>query len=265
MENTYKKSNFATAFFFLKKKQKEALSIIYQFSRIADDIADSKKEKEEKIKELKLLREEIEKIYGGFEIEDEFFKVLKEVINNYKIEKYCFDELLNGMEKDINGIDFKNLNELEKYMYQVAGVVGIMVLDISGYDGKEKNEIAKYTGYALQLTNILRDIIEDTQNNRFYIPEEHRIRFLGSSEINFLSPGFKNLFEFEKKLALNYYTLASDLFKKNKDKRLFVAAIMKNIYFEIFKMLDFVNLSKIHKISKYKKIKVLIRSFFETY
>ncbi|MEF3280931.1 MAG: squalene/phytoene synthase family protein [Elusimicrobiota bacterium] len=264
MEETYKKSNFSTAFFFLSRKQKYALSLIYKFSRIADDIADTSEDKEKKLKKLTELKEKTKYLYSTSEIKDDFFKNLKETVNEYKIEKFCFDELLNGMEKDIQGIDFKTLKELEEYMFQVASVVGIMVLDISGYKGKEKEDIAKYTGYALQLTNILRDILEDTQNNRFYIPQEHRISFLNSTKINFSHPEFKNLFEFEKEIALNYYIKANELYRRNKTKELFVSAIMKNIYFEIFKSLDFANLSKNHKISKYKKIKVLVKSFFET-
>lgn len=259
----YKKSNFAIAFLFFGKEKLNSLSVIYDFFRMSDDIVDSSDDKEIKFKKINEIKNKIDDIYNNKKT-DEFFNILKTVIDKYQIPRYCFDEFLKGMEADIENVDLKTTEELERYMYQVAGVVGITVLHISEYNGDDKQDIAKYTGYALQLTNILRDIDEDLKKNRIYIPQQHRKMFLKTEKIDLSSPDFKKLFEFEKNIAKDYYRKADEFFKKNKSKKLMASSVMKNTYYEIFKSLDFKKITKNHKISNYKKIKAVFRSFVET-
>lgn len=259
----YKKSNFKIAFLFLGKEKFNSLSIIYDFFRMVDDIVDSDSDKEIKFKKINEIKNKINDIYNNKQIDDSFY-LLKCVIDKYKIPKYCFDEFLKGMEKDIEDINIKTIYELEKYMYQVASIVGITVLHICEYNGDDKENIAKYTGYALQLTNILRDIDEDLKRNRIYIPEEHRKSFLKTDKLDLKSPEFKKLFEFEKNITKDYYKKADEFFKKNKSKKLLASSVMKNIYYEIFKSLDFKKITKNHKISNYKKIKAVFKSLIET-
>ncbi len=259
MKEEYKKSNFAAAFIFLNKNQRYALSVIYSFMRYADDAAD----KEKNINYINDLREKISDIYLGKSLNESFFEELKNVINEYKIPKYVFIELLRGIEKDISEVDIKNLSELEDYMYCVAGTVGEVVLRIVNYQGKDANQIARFTGYAVQLTNILRDIKEDLNSKKIYIPLQDRLRFLKTANLDINNPGFKDLFNFQKELAISYYKISDELFMKNKTKELFVPSFMKNLYRQILYSLSFDNLEKNHKISKYKKVKAFIRSIRE--
>jgi phytoene synthase len=263
--NEYTRSSFAPAFFFLSKEQKNALSVVYKFARMSDDAVDQDASEDEKRLKLKELREKIKGVYSGDSLNDDFFGSMRDVVKRYGIPEYCFNELLNGMEMDLGYVDIKTSDELQIYMFRVASVVGVMVLLISDYDGSDMDEIAKYTGYALQLTNILRDIDEDISYGRVYIPLEHRLKFLGTDKIDTNNKKFKELFEFEKGIAKSYYKKANELFKKNKSRKLFISAVMKNIYYEIFCSLSFDKISKNHKISNYKKAKAILKSFSETY
>jgi len=262
----YKKSNFAIAFFFLEKKKREALSIFYNFARYVDDIADSKKLPTNiKIEKLLEIKQRIDKIYSNIDLNDEFSK-LRDIIKYYNIPKTCFDELINGMLYDCKDVDVKTMDELERYMYKVASVVGIAVLKISGYKGNNLYEIARYSGYAVQMTNILRDFYEDYNNNRIYIPKEHRIKILGSEKIDINDTDkIKKLIEFEKNINKNYYEISSKLIREYKTSSLFVSSLMKNIYKEILNEINFESIKKNHKISNYTRIKSLINSILEIY
>ena len=192
------------------------------------------------------------------------FYELKKVIEEFKIPEYVFTDLLKGIKKDRYPVDIKTMDELEEYMYCVAGTVGIAVLKIVNYDGNNTNEIARFTGYAVQMTNILRDIEEDLRMKRIYIPLEHRLIITKSFEIDISSDCFKNLFEFEKNIAISYYKKADEFFRINKSPKLLVPAIMKNIYRELLYTLDFNSIKKNHKISNYKKARAILKSFMET-
>lgn len=259
MNNEYKKSNFKTAFMFLNKKQRDALSIIYSFMRLVDDIADLN----DKRMKLEILKNEIKNISTGKGPKTEFLKILRDVMNEYKIPSDVFLKLIEGVEKDLSEVDIETRIELEEYMYCVASTAGICVLKIVGYDKLDLFEIAKQTGFAVQMTNILRDLKEDLRMKRNYIPKEERIKFFKSGEIDFRSEKFKDFFDFEKRLTLNYYENAKTLFKKNKTYKLFVPAVMKNIYFELLQQLNFELNPKNHKISNWKRLKAVIKSMIE--
>lgn len=255
----YKKSNFRTAFLFLNREKRKALSLIYSFMREIDDTADKEKNKNSII----ILRKKIEKIYSDLNLEDEFLSNLRNVVKRFDIPKYVFVKLIDGVEKDLIDVDIQTRRELEDYMFCVAGTVGISVLKIVEYKGNDLDEIATQTGFAVQMTNILRDLKEDLKINRNYIPKEERMKFFKSGEIDFNSENFKDFFDFEKKLTFKYYENAENLFIKSKTFKLFIPALMKNIYFELLKQLDFELNPKNHKISNYKRFKAIIRSMIE--
>jgi phytoene synthase len=256
----HRSSSFRTAFFFLNKKKKKALSVLYKYAREVDDIADSNKPACEKIKELQEFKKRIELIYQNKTNEPEDLLWL---IKEFDIPKHCFDELIEGMLYDSGVVNISTLNELEEYMYRVAGVIGICILKISDYKGEDCQEIARYCGYALQLTNIIRDFYDDFKINRIYIPKEHRIKILRTEDIDIKSERIKDLLRFEKEIARQYYRKAERLFNQNKSFSLFISAIMKNIYREILENMNFETERKNHKISNYKKIKAVLKALLE--
>lgn len=161
----YAKS-FNWAGFFLPKHTYQNCSKLYSFCRILDNIADdqdtitSKQQKFKNFKELYLKNNSNNSI-----VED-----MKELEKNYDISKNVINDLFDGIESDIKEIvKFKSEKDLLLYSYRVAGTVGLMMAKILGVKTITSLKAAINLGVAMQLTNISRDVIEDSINNRFYI------------------------------------------------------------------------------------------------
>ena len=198
MQNNYKKSNFGAAFFFLSKEQKEALGIIYAFCRLADDIVDDTPQTAPA--QLAELTAELEQVFNGAP-KTELGKDLQKVIKKFPIPQQYFYDLIEGVKSDLNTpVRYQTQEQLNWYMYRVASVVGLMCIEIFGYKNPTSKKYAETLGYAVQLTNILRDIFEDAKINRIYLPSDDLQKFKVSSEdiLNLQHTAeVKNLFDFE--------------------------------------------------------------------
>ncbi len=265
MQNSYKKSNFGAAFFFLSKEQKEALGIIYAFCRLADDIVDdTPKTAPAQLADLTL---ELERVYGGTPA-TELGRDLQKVIKQFPIpKKYPFN-LIEGVERDLHiPVRYQTQEQLNWYMYRVASVVGLMCIEIFGYKNPASKEYAETLGYAVQLTNILRDIYEDAQINRIYLPLEDLQRFKVSEEDILTSKHtaeVKNLFDFELDKAQKLYDKARKILPKEDFKTLLTARAMGAIYEEILSKLkqkSCLPCEKKIKLSKLEKIWILIKTW----
>ena len=235
---SYKKSNFGGAFFFLPERKKEALGVIYSFCRLADDTVD---ENYPDAKErLAALRAEIDLVFTG-NPQTELGKDLLNVIKDFNIPKLYFTDLLDGMAQDLQPkVRCQNKQEQQLYMYRVAGTVGLMCLHVFGYTNPQSIEYAKTLGYAVQLTNILRDITCDAQINRIYLPLDTMSQY-GVSEEDILSfsqkPSVTALLKAQAQEAAQYYNAARALLPKEDFKQLLAARAMGNIYEAILKQL----------------------------
>jgi phytoene synthase len=161
----YAKS-FNWAGFFLPKHTYQNCSKLYSFCRILDNIADDQDtiaNKEKKFKDFKELY--LKNTFNNSIIED-----MKELEKNYNISKNIINDLFDGIESDIKeSVKFKSEKDLLLYSYRVAGTVGLMMAKILGVKTLTSLKAAINLGVAMQLTNISRDVIEDSINNRFYI------------------------------------------------------------------------------------------------
>ena len=161
----YAKS-FNWAGFFLPKHTYQNCSKLYSFCRILDNIADDQDtiaNKEQKFKDFKELY--LKNTSNNSIVED-----MKELEKNYDISKNVINDLFDGIESDIKEIvKFKSEKDLLLYSYRVAGTVGLMMAKILGVKTITSLKAAINLGVAMQLTNISRDVIEDSINNRFYI------------------------------------------------------------------------------------------------
>ena len=249
--NSYKKSNFGAAFFFLSKKQKKALSIIYAFCRYADDIVDDNMEQAPDL--LAKLRAELTMITTDFAVE------LSQVIEQYAIPRDYFFDLIDGVESDLREpVRFETFKDLEWYIYRVAGVVGLMCIHIFGFKNPKTKDYAITLAKAVQMTNILRDIAEDSKIDRIYLPLED-LRKFNVSEEDILqakkTDEIKNLLAFERQITENFYKQAELMLPKEDFKTMLPARIMGNIYKAIFNKTkackiykNKIKLSKLHKI-----------------
>jgi len=161
----YAKS-FNWAGFFLPKNIYEKCSSLYDFCRTIDNIADDENELNIKKKNLLIFKNDfINKNFDNLIIKNMWI-----LMEENKISIKIVEDLFDGIESDLNEVvKFNKKKELLIYSYRVAGTVGLMMAKILGVQNKNSMKSAIDLGIAMQLTNISRDVIEDMNNNRFYI------------------------------------------------------------------------------------------------
>lgn len=227
--------NFYLAFLFLPWLKRSAIYAVYSFCRYADDLVDDPKYKE-KSAMLQKWREDLEECYLGNVGNHPILIALHDSINRFKIPKEYFIELINGMEMDLSVTRYQTFDELYQYAYRAASVVGLICIEIFGYRNINAKEYAKNLGIALQLTNIIRDVKEDAERGRIYLPQEDLDRFQ-YTESELLDgkyvPSFIQLMEYQATRALYYYEKATNLIPPEDRTLLATAEIMKNIYFHL--------------------------------
>jgi len=174
-----KAKNFYYAFVALSEPQRNAICSIYAFMRQADDLAD-----EETIPLAERRRMLEEWLVGwraactGAETTDPVFLAVRDAIRRFAIPMNLLDELIAGVTRDLYPAvgdtpdTYATFGELYGYCYQVASVVGLVCIRIFGYGDHRAEKLAEETGIAFQLTNILRDVAEDAERNRVYLPLE---------------------------------------------------------------------------------------------
>lgn len=229
--SSYKKSNFAGAFFFLSKQKKQALGCVYAFCRLADDIVDEglpdAKER------LASLRTELDNIYNA-NAKTDLGRQLARAVKNFSIPKQYFSDLIEGCERDLQpAVRYETFGDLQWYTYRVAAVVGLMCIKIFGYKNKETQNYAVALGHAVQLTNIIRDVAEDAKINRIYIPKQDMEIFgVSQEDILQLKDTRKTaaLLFFEAQKAQEMFTKAEQILPKEDFKSMLAARAMGNIY-----------------------------------
>ncbi|MBI2385952.1 MAG: squalene/phytoene synthase family protein [Elusimicrobia bacterium] len=231
-----KKSNFFLGFLLLPKPKREALSAVYAYCRLIDDIVDEPgTPKDEARRQLEFWREEIERLYQGAPTHAVSRALLKPIAD-YKIPKEPFLEMIRGCAMDLDGTRYETIADLESYMRGVASSVGIMCVHIFGwtYTPKERMyEFATTFGYAFQLTNIIRDVGADLEIGRVYLPLSE-IRDAGYSVDRLVlrdhGPAFDRLMEGQYKRAKAYYARARNLVDFRDRLGLLPAEVMAHVY-----------------------------------
>jgi len=182
-------SSFFYAFLFLSPEKRRAMMALYAFCREVDDIADEIKEKEVAVRKLAFWQEEIDRVFEG-KARHPVGKELMWTLAHYPIEKSMFSEMIEGMLMDVSGKPIVTDEDLNLYCYRVAGVVGLMSIAVFGFTQEASKTFALRMGDALQLTNILRDVYEDTKIERIYLPQQTRAKFKVTD--NDIRQGFGN-------------------------------------------------------------------------
>lgn len=166
------KSSFAMGMQILAPEDRPYLFAIYAFARTLDDIADAPVDRLEKCAKLADWRQKVEDLPVG-KTSCSITRLLHDALEHYDIPHHELISLIEGMEMDANGpVVAPTWDELYGYCRRVAVSVGLLSLPVFGRNDKEAESFAEELGYALQLTNILRDIEEDCINGRIYIPKE---------------------------------------------------------------------------------------------
>ena len=164
----YAKS-FNWASFFLPKKIYLKCSSLYDFCRTIDNIADGNEILENKIKKFL----DFKRSFNNKNFNDDVIKNMWDLIEEFNISKKIVDDLFDGVESDLREIvKFNSQKDLLIYSYRVAGTVGLMMAKILSVKNASALKSAIDLGIAMQLTNISRDVVEDANNNRFYISSD---------------------------------------------------------------------------------------------
>ena len=169
--------NFYYAFVALPKPKRNAICAVYAFMRQADDLADDESVSvDERHKRLSAWIAGWRAASAGGETSDPVFIALLDAMVRFEIPLSLLDELVAGVTMDLdcangNAPDtYATFEDLYKYCYLVASVVGLVCIRIFGYTDVRAEKLAEETGIAFQLTNILRDVAEDAERNRVYLP-----------------------------------------------------------------------------------------------
>ena len=195
--SVYAKS-FNWAGFFLPKETLKKCSALYDFCRVADNIADDDGEIESKKKRF----DQFENDFNQKKFNDPIIKNMWDLIEEFKISLKIVQDLLIGIKSDIKDkVKLNSKKELLIYSYRVAGTVGLMMAKILKVNKKNSLKSAIDLGIAMQLTNISRDVIEDSKNNRFYINDNFEEI---SSTINLADTFYKNSFYSIKDIPISF-------------------------------------------------------------
>lgn len=264
------KSSFYYAFNFLPKEKRDAMNTVYAFCRKTDDIVDENSDSLEiKKKNLKNWEENLKKSLSGNE-EDLFFSDLVSFIKKFDINHEPFFDLIKGMEMDLLQNKYESFEQLHNYCYKAASTVGLMCIPIFGYKNEKTKDYAVNLGLAMQLTNILRDVKVDLEQDRIYLPKEDFDKFNYSYDDltnNVYNQNFIDLMRFEAKRADNYFKKAEENLSAEDKKNMFPARAMQAIYWNLLRKLEMNNFNIFDKrinVSKFEKIFIALKIWFKT-
>jgi phytoene synthase len=204
--------NFYHAFRLLPVPQRRAMCALYAFLRIADDLGDGPGPTEAKREPLARWRIDLHAALEG-DYRHPLYPALHHAIREHGIPVRHLEEVLDGVEMDLDVCGYDTFDDLYGYCYRVASAVGLACLPIWGYRGDAARP-AEAAGIALQLTNILRDVGEDIGRGRVYLPGEDLERFgygVEKMRQRVCDDRFRALMRFEAQRAYGYYDAAEPL------------------------------------------------------
>ena len=203
-------SSFAYSFRFLPAPRRHAITALYAYCREVDDVVDEVTDPAVARMKLAWWRKEIAAVYGG-KPQHPVALALAEVVGRYALPREHFDAIIDGMAMDLDQNRYQDFATLERYCHRVAGVVGLLSAEIFGYEDPATRTYARELGIAFQLTNIIRDVGEDAQRGRIYLPQDELRRFdVGNAAIfaRKSTPAFASLMAFQVERARAYYANA---------------------------------------------------------
>ena len=203
-------SSFAYSFRFLPAPRRHAITALYAFCREVDDVVDEAADPAVARMKLAWWRKEIAAVFSG-KPQHPVALALVDVVGKYALPREHFDAIIDGMAMDLEQNRYQDFATLERYCHRVAGVVGLLSAEIFGYEDASTRTYARELGIAFQLTNIIRDVGEDAQRGRIYLPQDE-MRQYGVSDTDIFgrqgTPALASLMAFQVERARAYYAEA---------------------------------------------------------
>ena len=207
--------NFYYSFVLLPKPQRNAICAVYAFMRRCDDLSDDAPAGDCRSREaIDRWRGELDGSLAGRYSEHPVWPAFADTVRRYSIPHQYFHEMIEGVTSDLEPRRIATFDELYRYCYQVASVVGLTIIHIFGFRSPDALPLAEKCGVAFQLTNILRDVREDAGRDRIYLPAEDLARFhVDPRDLHEAkrTDEFVALMEFEARRAREYYRESAPL------------------------------------------------------
>jgi 15-cis-phytoene synthase len=269
-------SNLALAFVLLPKAKRDGMSALYAFCREVDDVADDEAVPiEQRRRELAAWRDDVRRACtvspAAADMEPRFAvnRELQGIIRQHPgLTFELFDDLIRGVEMDLDINRYQNYADLEQYCYRVASVVGLLSIEIFGYTNLRTRDYAVHLGKALQLTNIVRDVRADAERGRIYLPLEELARFrVSESEIlqGEYSPRFRELAASVTARAKYFYGLARETLPREDRRAMAAAELMGSVYWRLLEKLEARQFNVFGaeptRVSKGQKILLILRTW----
>lgn len=253
---------FYAGFSLLPKEEAMSVYAVYAFCRKADDLVDE----EANAEGLKHLKEDLKLFEEGKEKDHPVWRALRVVFSTYDMDIAPFYEMIEGQEMDLSFTQPETQEDLEDYSYYVASTVGLMLLPLIAKHPKKLKEDAIALGKAMQITNILRDIGEDLENNRLYLPKNVMEKFGYTRDMlerHEISEKFIALWEYEAQIAEAYYEQSLNLLDNlNKEARnpLYLSLIFYKEILEVVRENSYDCFTKRAIVGKRRKMRLLKRA-----
>jgi len=203
-------SSFYYSFLFLPPERRQAIMALYAFCREVDDVVDECSDPTLARAKLAWWRTEIAALFAG-KPDHPVTQALATAIKRFAITQELLQEIIDGMEMDLDMARYASFKDLNLYCYRVASVVGLLAAEIFGYQDRHTLKYAHDLGLAFQLTNIIRDVGEDARRGRIYLPidelQQFNVPAADLLEARY-SDNFRALMEFQVQRAQSYYDKA---------------------------------------------------------
>jgi phytoene synthase len=232
-------SSFYYSFLFLPPERRRAITALYAYCREVDDIVDECSDAGVARTKLAWWRQELARLYAG-QPQHPVARALEPALQPFGIKHEHLAEIIDGMEMDLDQNRYSDFPALEQYCHRVAGVVGLLAASIFGYRDENTLAYAHTLGIAFQLTNIIRDVGEDSRNGRIYLPLSELQQFqVSAADILHArhTANFTRLMAFQIERAERYYAEAfarlPDVDRRAQRPGLIMAAIYRTLLEEI--------------------------------
>lgn len=233
-------SSFYYSFLFLPPEKRKALTALYAFCRVVDDCVDECTEPSVAAQTLAWWQQEIDRVFEG-RPEHPIGIALYEAHRRFNLQKQLFEQILKGMQMDLQYQGYESFEDLKLYCHCVASATGLLAAQIFGFQDAKTLEYAKQLGIAFQLVNIIRDVGEDARRGRIYLPTLELAQFGVQERAIFgghYSDHFEALMRFQATRARQYYQEALQALTPGDRYAQRSGLIMAAIYFRLLDTIE---------------------------
>lgn len=234
-------TSFYYSFLVLPDQQRAAIVTVWDACRAIDDAVDEAPDPAQAARQLAFWRDEVARVFDGGAAQSPQGRALVPVARQFDLPRRSFDDLIDGVQMDLDHRRYETFDDLREYCWRVASTVGLICLNIFGCRHPGGRDYAMNLGLALQLTNIVRDVKTDLDHGRIYLPQDELRRF-GCTEqdlaAGLVTPQIRALLQHQLTRARAYYDQAAAAMPAGEARHLVAAEIMGAIYFAILRRIE---------------------------